>query len=113
MTQVDRDPTNQLQVEFFPDTDALRKRFEELIVQAQDIEIAVAWAGKPEEGAQTGCRLFALQYQSGFSQEMAGASRIQGGSRHDRGLSPEALPIPGRWRSSPLYREFQFNWRRL
>jgi HKD family nuclease len=52
MTQVDRDPTNQLQVEFFPDTDALRKRFEELIVQAQDIEIAVAWAGKPEEGIQ-------------------------------------------------------------
>ena len=41
-----------MHVEFFADTDLLRRRFEELVDRARDIEIAVAWAGKPEEGVQ-------------------------------------------------------------
>lgn len=52
MKQVDLDPKNQMHVEFLADTDILRGRFAELIGAAQDIEIAVAWAGKPEEGVQ-------------------------------------------------------------
>jgi HKD family nuclease len=39
-------------VEFFADTSVLSGRFAELVNRADDIEIAVAWAGKPEEGMQ-------------------------------------------------------------
>lgn len=52
MAQVDLDRKNEMHVEFFSDTDLFRERFEKLMVQAQDIEIAVAWAGKPEERVQ-------------------------------------------------------------
>ena len=41
-----------MHVEFFADTDLLRERFQKLVDRAHDIEIAVAWAGKPEEGVQ-------------------------------------------------------------
>src|ERR1700693_2202580 len=41
-----------MHVEFFADTDLLRGRFEELAGRAHEIEIAVAWAGKPGEGVQ-------------------------------------------------------------
>lgn len=41
-----------MHVEFFADTSLLSERFAELVSRADDIEIAVAWAGKPEEGVQ-------------------------------------------------------------
>jgi HKD family nuclease len=41
-----------MHVEFFADTSLLSGRFAELVNRADDIEIAVAWAGKPEEGMQ-------------------------------------------------------------
>jgi hypothetical protein len=41
-----------MHVEFFADTDLLRAHFEGLARRAHDIEIAVAWAGNPEEGVQ-------------------------------------------------------------
>ena len=41
-----------MHVEFFADTDMLCRRFKEMVSRAQDIEIALAWAGKPEAGVQ-------------------------------------------------------------
>ncbi len=41
-----------MHVEFFADTSVLSGRFAELAKRADQIEIAVAWAGKPDEGVQ-------------------------------------------------------------
>src|SRR5688572_21059208 len=41
-----------MQVEFFADTKVLRQRFEDLVSKAETIEVAVAWAGKPDTGVQ-------------------------------------------------------------
>ncbi len=41
-----------MRVEFFADTEILRDRFEKLVGQADEIKVAVAWAGKPDSGVQ-------------------------------------------------------------
>ncbi len=42
-----------MQVEFLADTEVLRRRFEALVRQAREIEVAVAWAGKPATGVES------------------------------------------------------------